>query len=306
MRFHLVRPVLLVLVAVVSACGPKQKEEAKPAAQSAGSGVLLSVGSVEIKQSDLDYQIKESHGGRADKETQKAALEELAGRARLVQAALDADLLNDPMVRSEFARVLASRLKEKELHPKLGNLAGLEIPEARLRELYTADESRFRSNEKRQAAVLWLNPNKDPERLKQYVAKLTTAREWLFQNGNIKDHPEQGFSTLGVDYSEHQASRYKSGIVGWLESGGGNDAWTKAVAEILFSLPGPGAVSEVVTRPEGVFLVRYMAAQPAVIRPFEAVSDELARAEKQRLRQASESEFNNAIEGKYPVRWPNP
>lgn len=303
MTFHALRPVLLVLFAVVSACSPKHEDKAKPAAAGKETGALFTVGSITVDQADLDYQLKESRGGPINGETTRETLGELASRAQLAQAALDADLLHDPMVRAEVARVLANRLKEKNLAPQLKAAAEAAPSEARLRELYTAEESRFRSKEKRQVAVLWLNPNGNPEREKQYVEKLTTARDWFFQNGDLKDHPDQGFSTLGVDYSEHQASRYQSGIVGWMESGGGMDTWTKAVAEIVFSLPEPGAVSAVVTRPEGVFLVRYMAAQPAVLRPFEAVAEELARTEQQRIRNAAESDFNKAIEEKYPVRW---
>lgn len=306
MRFPVIRPFLLALLAVSTACGPKQKDEAKPATATAGSGALLTVGSVTVNQADLDHQIKEVHGGKTDEATRKVALAELAERARLVQAALDEKLLDDPVVRAEFARVLSTRLKDKNLFPQIKEIAGKEIPEARLRDLYAEKLSAFRSNEKRQAAVLWLDPGKDPERAKQYAGKLTSAREWLFQNEELKKNPAQGFSTLGVDYSEHQASRYKNGVVGWMESGGGADAWSKAVTEIVFSLAEPGAVSDVITRPEGVFLVRYMAMQPAVTRSFESVADDLARTEKQRLRQTAESEFNTAIEGKYPVRWSHP
>ncbi len=303
MTIRSTRPVMLVLLAVISACSPKQRDAAKPAAAVAETGALLSVGSLAVDQADLDYQLKENHGGRSDEETRKQALGELASRAQLAQAALDADLLRDPLVRAEFARILANRLKEKTLSPQVK--AATPPSESRLRELYAAGADRFRSNEKRQVAVLWLNPKGDPERAKQYVEKLATARDWFFKNGDLKDHPEQGFSALGVDYSEHQASRYQGGIVGWLESAGGMDAWSKAVAQIAFSLAQAGEVSAVVTKPEGVFLVRYMALKPAVLRPFEAVSGELSQAEQQRIRKTAESEFYQAIAEKYPVRWPN-
>lgn len=302
MKIDALKPLLLAIIAVVSACGPKHKDEAKAAEAVTGEDVLFKVGSITVGQADLDYQIKEFHGGGTDDETRRKALAALTSRARFAQAALDAGLLHDPMVRAEVARVLANRLKQQTLTPQLKAAAVTPIPEARLRELYAAGESRFRSNEKRQVAVLWLNPNGDPKREKQYLEKLTTARDWFFNNGDVKDHPEQGFSTLSVDYSEHQASRYKSGIVGWMESAGGMDAWTKAVAEIVFSLKTPGEVSSVVSRPEGVFLVRYMAATPAFLRPFEAVADELARVERQRIRATAETEFTDTIEKKYPVR----
>ena len=298
------RPVMLVLLAVISACSPKQRDAATPAAAVTETAALLIVGSLAVNQADLDYQLKENHGGRSDEETRKQALTELASRAQLTQAALDAGLLHDPQVRAEFARILANRLKETTLSPQV-KAAVTPLPEARLRELYAAAESRFRSNEKRQVAVLWLNPNGDPNRAQQYVEKLTTAREWFFNNADLKDHPDQGFSALGVDYSEHHGSRYQGGVVGWLESGGGMDAWTQAVAQIAFSLTQAGEVSAVVSRPEGIFLVRYMAQKPAVLRPFEAVASELSQGEQQRIRKTAESEFHQAIAAKYPVRWPN-
>ena len=304
MTIRSTRPVLLVLLAVISACSPKQRDAATPAAAVTETAALLSVGSLAVNQADLDYQLKENHGGRSDEETRKQALTELASRAQLTQAALDAGLLHDPQVRAEFARILANRLKETTLSPQV-KAAVTPLPEARLRELYAAAESRFRSNEKRQVAVLWLNPNGDPNRAQQYVEKLTTAREWFFNNADLKDHPDQGFSALGVDYSEHHGSRYQGGVVGWLESGGGMDAWTQAVAQIAFSLTQAGEVSAVVSRPEGIFLVRYMALKPAVLRPFEAVASELGQGEQQRIRKTAESEFHEAIAEKYPVRWFN-
>ena len=294
------------MLAVVSACSPKHQDEAKPAAAADETGALLSVGSISVNQADLDYQLKESHASRNDEETRKQALAELASRAQFAQAALDADLLRDPMVRAEIARILANRLKEMNLTPQLKAVATTPVPESRLRELYAAGESRFRSNEKRQVAVLWLKPNGDPAREKQYTGKLSTARDWFFKNGDLKDHPDQGFSVLGVDYSEHQASRYQGGVIGWLESGGGMDDWSKAVAQIAFSLTEPGEVSAVISKPEGVFLVRYMALKPAVLRPFEAVADELKQSEQQRLRKTAETEFVSAIAAKYPVRWLSP
>ncbi len=300
MKIHPSRTVLCMLFAALAACGPRNADTQQSAAETAQGG-LLTVGSITVTEEDLVRHLKDHHRGRLDEETRRKALDELAGRARLAQAALDADLQNDPMVRAEFARVLANRFKEKELSPKLREIAETPVPESRLRELYVAGKSRFRTHEKRQVAVLWLNPNGNPEREKQYIEKLTAAREWVFNDADLKDHPEQGFSVLGVDHSEHQASRYNSGIVGWMESAGGMDAWTKAVAEIAFSLSTPGSVSEVTSRPEGVFLVRLMDTRPAVVRPFEAVIDELTRSEKQRLRDEAESDFNAAIELKYPV-----
>jgi PPIC-type PPIASE domain len=286
--------------ALISACDRKTLHApAPPSPQSAG-GALARVGSIVISQTDLDQQLKDVHSGRSDDATRKKALDELTARAQFAQAALDAGLQNDPVVRAEIARILSSRLRETTLSPRLKQAAA-PIPEARLRELYNAGQSRFQSTDKRQVAVLWLNPGPDPDRAKQYTEKLTAAREWFFKTGDLKDHPAKGFSVLAVDHSEHQPSRYRGGIVDWLERAGGSDPWSKAVAQIAFSLEKPGDVSPVISRPEGLFLVRYIAETPASLRTFEAVAAELERAERQRLRERAEQDFADSIRAKYPV-----
>jgi len=285
---------LAFLVAVVS-CDPAPNEKALPE-----EGVLLEVGSVKVTQADLDYQLKEKHNGRDDDETRQKALDELAERARFTQAARDAGLDDDPLARAEIARILTTRLKEEMLFPKIKAAAG-PISEVRLRELYEEQAARFQSAEKRQVGVLWLNPGADPERGKAYQEKMTQARNWYFNQSDLVGKPEQGFSVLSVDYSEHAATRFKGGVLGWIESEGGGTDWTRAVAETAFSLGNAGDVSPVIVRPEGVFLVRLMEVRPGEQRSFESVRAVLEREEQARLREQLELEFNRDIQSKYPA-----
>lgn len=302
MAHHIAFPAVLSVLLGLASCSPKPPEPTpSPPVVEKGAGPLLRVGSVDVFQTDLEWQLKVSHAGRRDDEAVAQALAELASRAQLVQAALDSHAENDSGVRAEIARLLSNHLKETELFPKL-KAASAPVPQERLHELYKAEESRFRSGEKRETAVLWLDPGKDPQRAKQYAEKLAAARDWFFKSSGLEKHPDKGFAELGVDYSEHQASRYKGGIVGWIERGGGMDAWTKALAEITFSLEKPGDVSAVITRPEGIFLVRYMALKPAILRPFESVTSDLEQAEQRRLKTQIEAEFMTAIRAKYPVK----
>jgi hypothetical protein len=290
----------LLILLTVPACSPKATP---PPAVTAASekGVLLRVGSVEVREADLEQHLDDLHAGRRDPVARQKALDELARNAQLVQAAFAAHLENDPRVRAEVARVLANRVKEQQLYPVLKSHAA-SVPEARLRELYEANRSRYQANEKRQVAVLWLDPGKDPQRVAQYTEKLAAARTWLLESSDLQANPGKGFAELSVDYSEHQGSRYKGGVVGWLEKEGGMDAWTRALAEIVFSLAKPGDVSEVTARPEGVFLVRYMAETPALLRPFESVAAEIGRLEVSRLKQQAEAHFWEEMTAKYPIQ----
>lgn len=261
---------------------------------------LRRVGSIVITASDLEHFLEEKRDGRGDEATRVRALEELVERARLVQAALDAGLGDDAVVRAETARVLASRLRESELFPRLKG-AQEAVAEVRLREIYQAQRERFIMDERRRVAVLWLDPGKNPERAEAYREKMGKARDWMSANGDAIKDPAQGFGVLSVDYSEHAASRFRGGMLGGsYEEGGGGTDWERAVVEVGFSLGEVGEVSEVTSGSEGVFLVRLAGLEAGKERSFESVRDSLEREEQRRRKQEIEEAFEREIRNRYP------
>lgn len=292
---------LLFLVLCLPCCTPKESSLRSGDAGVREDVVWLRVGSVEVRESDLLHRLDEEFSGRRDAEARKRCLEGLGRSAQLVELALESDLLDDPVLRAELARVMAQRIKEQTLYPNLKDL-GSKVSEKRSRELYEANLDRFQANEKRQVAVLWLDPGKDPQRQRQYQERLNAARTWCFENVELSTDATRGFGELSIDYSEHQATRFSGGVVGWLEQAGGMDSWSRTVADIVFSMAQPGDVSEVVTRPEGLFLVRYMANTPAFTRPFEAVSAELESLEMARLKGETEKAFWEGVASKHPIQ----
>lgn len=291
----------LAALLLLASCKGSQ-EEVSGNVSTSDHAWLLRVGSEVITAADLEHHLKERYEGRSDEATRKFALGELAKRAQYVQAAVDAGLVEDSVVRAEVARILQNRYREEMLFPKVKELVDTPIAEGQLRDLYDAQKARFQAKEKRQVAVLWLDPGQDPKRLASYQKKLEAARSWVNENEGLKNAPTQGFAVLSVDHSEHASSRFKGGVVGWMEEGGGMDKWSKAVAKILFELTSPGEVSEVVTRDEGVFLVRYMNLKPEVIRSYETVKGDLGRAFKNDLRESLEAKFEEELSSKYPVQ----
>ncbi len=59
-----------------------------------------------------------------------------------------------------------------------------------------------------------------------------------------------------------------------------------------------------VTRKEGVFLVRIVEVKPAVTRSFETVADQLQEGERARLRNEAEGELEERIRKGYPGEGP--
>ena len=293
----------MVSVLMLASCDEKKEVKATMPSPPEADAVLARVGDQAVRQSDLDIHLKDHHDGRKDPATQKIALEVLVERAQLAQAAMEEGLAHDPLVRAEYARLLATRYKEKHLNQQIADAGRQEIPEQKLREIYERNADQYISPEKRQVAALWLNHNGNPEREQAYKVKLQSAREWLMSHPEVKDHPELGFSVLSVDHSEHASSRFKGGILNWLQAEGGFDGFTKAVASIAFQLESAGQVSDVISVREGVFLVRLMDIKPAVRRSFDMVKAEIQQAEVRRLRSQLQQQFKENLTQKHPVNW---
>ncbi|NNM31035.1 MAG: hypothetical protein HKO57_16060 [Akkermansiaceae bacterium] len=299
---HRIALAALAILASLSSCrGPDSEGSARDAGP---EDALFRVGTVVVREADLQHRLRENHGGKTDEASRKAALAILVKRARFTQAALDAGIADEAFVRDEVSRLLAARLRETQLDTRLKEIP--EVSEERLREIYQDRLARYQAPEQRRVAVLWLNPGPDPERAARYEEKMTKARAFVLQDRDLRENPGKGFSVLGADHSEHQPSRFRGGILGWMQREGGPDAWTKAVAEIAFSLENKGDVSEVITREEGIFLVRVTDIKSGVTRSFESMAAGLERAERQRLRREIEDAFEDGLAERYPVEWIEP
>lgn len=295
-------PAILCLLVALSSCrDPGSSTEASTPPPEQRTDELFRVGSIVVHETDLAHHLGEHYGGRTDEKTRQIALDDLVRRAQFAHEAIEAGLADDPVVNAEINRLLEARLRESKLNPLLKQAP--EVSEERLRELYQAQIKRFQSPETRQVAVLWLDSGPDPDKARRYEKRLNEARKFALENKDIADHPEKGFSVLGADYSEHSASRFRGGLVGWLGREGNLDPWSKAVAAIAFSLGEKGEISEVTIRPEGVFLVRLVDRKSAVTRSFESVAATLKRNEQSRLRQELKAGFEEEILSRHSVQW---
>ena len=295
-------PVILCLLVTLSSCrdtGSTTESSTPP--QEQRTDELFRVGSIVIHETDLTHHLKEHHGGRADEKTRQKALNDLVRRTQFAHEAIEAGLADDPALNAEMNRLLEIRLRESRLNTLLREAE--EISEERLRELYEGQIDRFQSSETREVAVLWLDSGPDPDRVQRCRDRLGEARQFALENKDIAEHPEKGFSVLGADYSEHSASRFRGGLVGWVSLEGNLDPWTKAVSSIAFSLEGKGVISEVTTRKEGVFLVRLVDWKPGVTRSFESVAASLKRVEQARLREGIKKKFEEDILSRQGVQW---
>jgi hypothetical protein len=221
-------------------------------------------------------------------EARSRLLEQLVQRRAVVRRAIEAGLDRDPEVVEAIESLLIARLKETELHPRI---AAVEVSEAELRAAYERDKAaRYTLPARVRPAVLWYDTREQAPLVERYRPRLEEVRNALLGDPQSLP-PEEGFGRWAVRNTEHRASRYKGGDLGWMESVGGLDSWRNAVIEISNQLESPGAVSPVIERPEGLFLVRLIGRQAARVQAFAAVQGAIERQLRTARQLAEEARF---------------
>ena len=286
-------PLAVSLLLLASGCGRKE-----PAVDLPSPDVLAMVDGRAVTEHTFRYWWEKQPMVDTPK-TRQMLLDKLVGRSSLAAAARAAGLADDPVVAEQVESLLISRLKELELHPKI---AAIEVSESDVAASYDSrKDARYTTPERSRFAVLWFATRGVEPLVDRYKPRLEQAREQTLSPPNGIP-VVQGFGKLSIANSEHAPSRYKGGIIGWLESGPNMDPWSAAILEIAGELKAPGDLSKVVAREEGLFLVRLIQRQPARVRDLAEVREIIERELKTAQREAIEREFNERIQLTASVR----
>lgn len=141
----------------------------------------------------------------------------------------------------------------------------IQIPEAQLRAAYQQRQDQYRTPERvRVRHILLKTTEKPKEEIPRIRAK---AEELLKQLRGGAD-----FAELAKKNSEDPGSADKGGDLGWIVRG----QTVKAFEDTAFSLK-PKELSGVISTEYGFHIVQVLEREPARLKPFEEVRDELAR-----------------------------
>jgi parvulin-like peptidyl-prolyl isomerase len=198
-------------------------------------------------------------------ESPESALADLAEQAALAGQAERLGLTEAADYRAAERSLKIAFLRERKLQPKV---AAIRISDEEIEAAY-ADlrDDRFLSPARYEVAALWLNHRGRDDLKTAYQQRLQAVRDTVL---NEEISLESGFGAIALSASEHRASRFQGGVLGWLDAVHYPDpihAEAVAAAERLEA----GAVSEVMTRAEGVFLVRLLRKEAAAYRSLEEV-----------------------------------
>ena len=218
-------------------------------------------------------------------------LDQLIERAAAVQLARKMGLAHDPEVMAEIESLLIAKLREREILDVLTQQG--DISETEITEYYAANRTSFRSPARLSVAVLWFDTRGQAPLEARYRPRLDEARAAYLQDPQASTG--KGFGELARTHSEHTATRYNGGQLGWLELDGTYNEWTRHVLQMARELPEVANVSEVIVNELGSFLVAVSDREASSIRPMDAVKPQIISAINQARRTAAETAFKKKV-----------
>jgi len=253
--------------------------------------VLATVGDRQITADDFKQEIQRRHAARRPIPDKEALLQEMILAEALVQRARSAGLLDDPQVRHEINSLLASKLQERELTPRL---EAINPSPDEVKAEYEQNLAKYTRPAKIRLAVLALKADEKLSEANRAAlrTRLTEARTKILAQPSAKD-----FGPLAIEYSDDQASRYRGGDLGWLDGGNLNSRWPREVLETGFAAESH-RVSDVIETTTGFYLVMKTDARPGSMVSLAEVETTLRQSLAAKQRRAIELAFReSAVNG---------
>lgn len=284
-----IREFALIAVGVALGAGAVLILRPGPEAPAEPDEWLARVGDQYVTQADFENAMRRSgsSGQFHDAAAKRALLDRLLFDRALVQRALDAGIHREPEIRRSRDRVLINRVIRSDLRPRQERI---EVEPAAIREFFEAHAGEYRIPSRRRVAMLFfeLGDNASDETRARVRERAEQARYEALQ----ADTPARDFGALAREYSEHQASRYRGGVLGWITDGDlDRYSYPRVVMETAQALSRPGEISEIVADEQGLYVVRLVDHEPQRERTLE----ELESGIRQRLLRSRYQEVEQAF-----------
>lgn len=210
-------------------------------------------------------------------EQKKALLDELVYQKALVIRAKKEKIDRLPEVKRSMDQMLTSQVLRRDLRKRQDNVS---VTDEQVQAFYDANAQDYVVPERRRVAMIQMSLPKGmvSDAVKKAEKKMAEAREKALKLDKNITH----FGYVAQEYSDDQASRYRGGILGWLNLNDGERyGYDRVLLQAAGALEHVGDVSKVLRTDKALYLVRLVDVQEAGSTSLE----ELAPGIRQRLRQ---------------------
>ncbi|NOY80782.1 MAG: hypothetical protein GXP31_07230 [Kiritimatiellaeota bacterium] len=235
------------------------------------------------------------HPGLLDR---KALLDELIQRQCLLIKAERDGVPHRPEALRSIANIVIGQLRGLELEPVL---AGVGVSRDEVEAYYALHRERYRQGPKSRLAIVYVKTF-----AKMDVSEAARCRKRIEDTRALalsqRISPVNGFGPLTIRASEDQRTRYKGGVIGWVEAGRERYRYPTPVIRAGFALREVGDISDVIDTREGLYLVRLTDRRPATTVPLTAVEAKIRHKLLLLKRKATEQRFYADARGDIDVR----
>lgn len=289
----------IAAVLVLAGCGKQ------PVGVVAKTGVVASVGSREITVGEVVAEAGRRAAAGQPVPDKAALLDEMVGEEVQVQRAMALRLHEDPEVARAMRGALIGALRTKELEPKL---AAAEVAPEEVQSQYELMRETLKRPERARVGMIFgAIPVRAPAAAGEEVrARMKVAAAAAAGGG-------EAFRAAAAAHSDHQASRYRGGEIGWINRGAPPRWLPAVVAEAAFGLEA-GKVSEPIEVEGGIYVLTLLEREEASVTPLAeaeaGIRTRLTAGRREELRAAFQQElravagvrlFTEALEG---AAWP--
>ncbi len=259
-----------LLVAGVVATGCGRKEPAAPAP-------LARVGDAVITEKDYVFEVQRrlEHGRPLGQP--REILQELVERQAMLQKAERSEVMEDPEVRRELENKQLGQWLDRTLQVARD---AVQVTDEEIRAYYDAHPEAHTRAEMSRLAMLYrrVSPRDSAETQAALREDLERGRAEFLADPAVatRNGEVPGFGSVAARFSEDPATRYRGGDLGWLGDAGDGGRQPAAVIAAGMALE-TGAVSEVISAGDGLYVVMKSDRRPAYATPYEETAPGLRR-----------------------------
>lgn len=262
--------VLLAVLMINVGCGKKESapEQPKP---------LALVDGVAITEEDYAFEVERRKEAGRPLESPEAILQSLIERQVMLETAAHSEIMQDPAIRRELENKQLGQWLDRSLQVERDSVR---VSDEEMEAYYKERLDTFTRPAMARLAILVRRVNardgEDEETalrnaLEKGKAAFMADPAAATQNGRLT-----GFGTVAAEYSEDTTSRYRGGDLGWMAESDVESRYPAAVIQAGLALE-VGAISEVISAEDGLYVVMKTDERPAQLTPYEEVAPTLRR-----------------------------
>ena len=263
---------------------------------------IASVNGVYIGEAEFIAEMERRGGHRPgqyhDLEQKKELLDALLFRKAAVRAAQEEGLHRDPVTLRAMERILVNQYVSDNLRPRQEEIR---VTDDEIEAVYSERAKDYQVPARRRVAMIRIGiPEMAGDEAREAARnRIEEAHKAVQELDGEVNH----FAHVAREYSDHQASRYRGGAIGWIgEQATERYRFDPVVIETANAMTESGETSGILEGESGYYIVRLIEYQPTRSRPLEELAGGIRQSLLRDRHREVEKEFREELLSRFDTR----